>query len=279
MTVFRCCKLNFLQWRLHPKYPMTVIFLILMMWNLTNGFSTYAARLGAKIHPWLFSLLPGSGLNFLIIILPYILLICDAPFRNGQQQYVIQRVGKISWICGQFLFLLLTAILYATFLWVLSWFFLLPNLEWNPEWGAVLRTAAKLKDYGAYSDLQIDYEIIKTFSADFSSAWVYLMLICVLFLMGECMAFCNLFLSRGIGVALSIAMLLFNLMICFQPYDRRPLVWVSPISWLNLSMMGRTNQGLPSFSFSMVSILGLCFIVGCATVGMIHKCNLVIETE
>ena len=280
MTIFRCCKLNFYQWRLHPKYPLIAGFMILMMWNLTNGFSAYAAHLGAKIHPWLFPFLPCHGLNFMIIILPYILLICDAPFRNGQQQYVIQRTGKIPWLCGQLLFLFLTAILYATFLWVLSWIFLLPNIEWNPEWGGVLRTAAKLQDYGEYKvDMNFDYEIMKTYSAVFSNTWVYLMLICVLFLMGECMVFCNLFLYRGVGVALTIGMLLFNLMICFETYGRRFLLWISPISWLNLSMIGRTSQGLPSLLFSAVSILGLCLLVGGMTVGMIHKCNLIIETE
>lgn len=59
------------------------------------------------------------------------LLVSDAPFRNRQQQFVLLRVGKGAWIGGQLMYILFTSVVFTAALWLLSWIFLLPNLEWG----------------------------------------------------------------------------------------------------------------------------------------------------
>ena len=130
MKLLRCCKLNVLQWRIQPKYFLCVVFLTLHMWNLLHGLNDYATALGYRIHPWIFPFLPDTNWNFTVMLLLFVLMICDAPFRNGQQQFVLLRVGKQRWIAAQLLYLLFLSVLFTVFLWVLSWVFLWPNLEW-----------------------------------------------------------------------------------------------------------------------------------------------------
>ena len=93
MKLLRCCKLNVLQWRIQPKYFLCVVFLALHMWNLLHGLNDYATALGYRIHPWIFPFLPDTNWNFTVMLLLFVLMICDAPFRNGQQQFVLLRVG------------------------------------------------------------------------------------------------------------------------------------------------------------------------------------------
>lgn len=277
MTVLRCCRLNYLQWKLQPKYLVSIVFLVMSMWNLTGGFAEYARLLGRNITPWVFPLLPGSWLDFLTLLLPYVLLVSDAPFRSGQQQFVIQRVGKVKWILGQFLFIALLSAAYALFLWVLSWIFLLPELEWSLGWGAVLRTGAKLQNYGAYSGLRLEYAIMKNLSPLAAAAWVFGMMVGVLTLMGGITVFCNLFVHQGVGTAVNMLMLLLYLVIQFQTYGKRFLLWVSPVSWMNLALVGHRNQNLPSYAFAAAATVGLCLLLESITVLQIHKSNLVVE--
>ncbi len=36
---------------------------------------------------------------------------------------------------GQLLYILFTSVAFTAVLWLLSWVFLLPNLEWGADWG------------------------------------------------------------------------------------------------------------------------------------------------
>lgn len=51
------------------------------------------------------------------------------------------------------------------------------------------------------------------------------------------------------------------------------------MSWLNLSLMGQPNQGLPSYGFAVGVTVGLSVLLGILIVGTIHRCNLETEKE
>ena len=279
MKTLKCCKLNFMQWRLHPKYLLCLLFLVLNLWKMTHGFGAYSEALGYPIRPWLFALLPGSKMDFLLLMMPFILIICDAPFRSRQQQFVLQRVGKAAWIRGQLLFLFLACLIYALTIWVLSWLFLLPHLEWGKDWGAVIQTAAQLHEYSQYSNTNLTYEIIKGATPMEATLWVFFSMVGVCFLLSEIMVLCNLYLQKGIGVAVTSGFLLLAFMIRFNSLARRLLIWISPVSWMDRSLMGHVNQKLPSYEYAALMILGLCLLLGAVILLTIHKCNLETEKE
>lgn len=271
MKALKCCKVNFMQWRQHPKYLLCVLFLALNLWNISSGLLDYAQDLGRPIRPWLLAMLPGTGINFLILMLPFILLISDAPFRSRQQQFVLQRVGKLSWITGQMLFLFATCVIYALLVWVMSWLFLLPKLEWGKDWGAVFQTASQMQNF---SKMTLTYEIIKGSTPMEATAWVLFMMIGVCFLLGEIMILCNLYLHQGIGVAITSGLLLLAFMIRFNSLARRLLIWISPVSWMDRSLMGHVNQKLPSYGYAAGMIIGLDLALCALILLTIHRCNL-----
>ena len=275
MKILKCCKLNFQQWRIQPKYAICAVFLIVEMWNMLLGFGDYARAIGYPIHPWLFALLPGDMLHFSTLLLPFVLIISDAPFRNRQQQFVLQRTGKLTWLSGQLLFLFATSVIYTLFIWLLSLVFVLPSTQWGSDWGIALNTAAQTGVHGQYVQMQLSYDIMKGTTPLAATAWTAFAMIFSLFLMGEIMIVCNLWMKKGIGVGVVSAFLLLDFFLGYLVGAiPRELVWISPFNWMDRSMLVHPNQNLPTFGYAAGALLGGSVLLGAVALMTIHKCNL-----
>ena len=276
MKLLRCCKLNVLQWRIQPKYFLCVVFLALHMWNLLHGLNDYATALGYRIHPWIFPFLPDTNWNFTVMLLLFVLMICDAPFRNGQQQFVLLRVGKQRWIAAQLLYLLFLSVLFTVFLWVLSWVFLWPNLEWAGDWGKVLQTAARTGAHGDYANVILSPQMIKGTTPAVVTVWTGCMMIGVCFLLGEVVLLCNLWCQKGLGTAIAVGLVIVHSVIRMFSYFRYYHVWtwLSPVSWMDYSLMGHTNQNMPSYAYGIGMVLGLSILLGTLSIATVHQCKI-----
>ena len=115
-----------------------------------------------------------------------------------------------------------------------------------------------------------------------ATAWVFCMMVGVSFLLGEIMVACNLWLKKGVG---SVVVTGFALMpyiirrLSDTPYAGRLLLWISPLSWLDRSLMGHVNQGLPSYGSAAGITGGLILLLGIVLIGTIHRRNLETEKE
>lgn len=276
MKVFKCFKLNFLQWRLHPKYALCGIYVVLRMWSIFMGMGEYVKAIGFPLHPWLFAFLPADTMHFATLILPFVLIISDAPFRNRQQQFVLQRTGKVTWVSGQLLFLFMTSVLYTFIIWVLSWLVVLPYTEWGMDWGIALNTAAQTKEHAQYANVMLEYYAIKGATPLEATAWVAFSMIFVFFVMGEIMVLCNLWTKKGIGPAIVSAFVTLSMVLGYlkKTLFPREVVWISPVSWMDRSLMGQTGQNLPSYGYAAGMLIGLSILLGAVILLTIHKCNL-----
>ena len=283
MKLLRLCKINFIQWRINPKYLTIFLYIGLYMWNATRGYVEYCRDVGYPIRPWLFPLLPGSRRFFLYIYMAFVLLLSDAPFRNRQQQFVLQRVGKRSWIAGQLAYLFLTCLIFTAVVWLFSWLFQLPVLEWGMDWGPVITTVANAPPpYQEYGISGLRYGCMQGATPLEAMAWVFPMMVGVSFLLGEIMILCNLWLKKGVGnvVVTGFALLPYLLSsLVDTPYAGRMLLWISPLSWLDRSLMGSANQGLPSYGYAAGMTVGLCILLGLVIICTIHRCNLETDKE
>ena len=283
MKLLRCCKLNILQWRINPKYAFVALYMVLYMWYETQGFVAYGRALGYPVRPWLFPLLPCDPDNFIPIFLAFVLLISDAPFRNRQQQFILLRVGKRDWMGGQLLYILFTSVAFTAVLWLLSWVFLLPNLEWGADWGPVLTTAAVAGLQFEYNvPLALSYGCMVSATPLEATLWVAGTMIVVCFLLGEMMVACNLWARKGIGAVVVAGFSILPLVIsvlAYAPRFTKQLLWISPVSWLDRSLMGNSHQNLPSYSYAALMPIGLSIVLGLVILGTIHRCNLDTEGE
>ena len=57
------------------------------------------------------------------------------------------------------------------------------------------------------------------------------------------------------------------------------MLWISPLSWLNRSLMGHTNRNLPSYSYAVGVTVGLSALLGVVLIATIHRLNLETDKE
>lgn len=283
MKALRIAKLNFLHWRNNPKYITALLYLLLYSYDRIHGLVNYATALGSQVSPWTFPFMPCMGASFLPIMLGYVLLISDAPFCTMQQRFIMQRTGKRIWMTGQLLYILAMSIGFTILLWLLSWIWLLPKLEWSKDWGNVLRTAAINgipSTFGVYMD--ISYSIIKNTDPRALTLWCASSMIAVCFLVGVIMTALNLWFRKGWGAVFIAAVTAISLIPDYSsqnPGPIRMILWISPLNWMDYSLMGHSEQYLPSHAFAILcpALLGLGLsMLLLLTIG---KCNVEIDKE
>ncbi len=281
MKIPRITILNYFHWRSDPKYPVAIIYLMLYTFDRLRGLTDYARELGKPISMWVFPFIPCLSAGFLPIMLAFVLLISDAPFRTRQQGLIMQRTGKRAWLAGQLLYILSVSVGFTFLLIAFSWLWLLPGLEWTKNWGAVLRTAAINGVPGKYQVfLEFPYTVVKNTNPITVTLWCASAMTAVCFLLGLIMTFCNLWLRKGWGASITAIVTAISLITDYSatnPGPIRMLLWISPLNWMDYSIMGHTEQYLPSRAYAIYCPALLSAAISALLLLTIGKCN--VETD
>ncbi len=275
--------INFLNWQQDPKYITAFLYLIFYTYARIHGLVDYSRSLGYPITPWVFPFLPGSGACFLPLMLSFVLLISDAPFRTKQQIFIIMRIGKRTWLIGQLIYLLLVSICFTITLWLLSWLWLLPEINWVNDWGKVLSTAAVVGGHGKYGvSFSIQYAVMKNTDPFTVTCWCAAVMVCVCYMLGVIMAASNLWLRKGCGAAIISALIAVSVipnMFAIDPGAIKMFIWLSPLTWMDRSLMGNVGQYLPSYSYGIFAPLVIGLIISAILIHTIGKCNIESDKE
>ncbi len=281
MKAAKIAKLNFYYWRGNPKYVAVIIYIMLYCYERITGLVDYAQSLDAQISPWLFPFLPCMGASFLPLFLGFVLMVSDAPFRTRQQGLIMQRTGKRAWLIGQMLYILGVSIGFTLLLFVLSWLYVLPVLEWDDGWGAVLFTASINgipNSFNVY--MRFPYAVLNGTNPIAVTLWCATSMIFICYLLGTIMAACNLWLRKGWGAFLISVLTGISLIPDFRAVNPGPIryiLWVSPLNWMNYSLMGHPEQYLPTHAFGIWGPAVLALSLSLLLVLTIGKCN--VETD
>lgn len=278
MKIWKCCKLNMMQWRIQPKFLLVLLYIVLCTWKPLAAYKDFAVAAGFKLAPWILVGLTSAGRWFMFHMLSYILLISDAPFLNRQQQFVLQRTGKVTWLAGQFLYLVVLSALITILTWVLSVLALMPEIDWTTEWGVGLQSAARHSGvFPVYPPFTINLYVLKNMTGMGATLWVLLMQFLIGLFLGELVLVCNLWTKRGVGISISAALVCLSTLVSFYAGTAgniKKLVFVSPLSWMDLALTGDTAIGQPSLWYCLIVLLTL--IIGMTVFALcnIHKHSL-----
>lgn len=284
MRELRIARLNFFHWLSNPKYPVVLLYLFLYSYERIHDLGLLARDYATSINPWVFPFLPGLGAGFLPLMLGFVLLVSDAPFRTRQQRLVMQRTGKRTWLAGQLLYLLIVSTGFTVLMWVLSWIWLLPNLTWHADWGALLTTLAingsVPSDYAVW--LQFPYDVVKNTNPVTVTLWCGASMTTVCFFLGSIMTACNLWLKKGWGAAIIAVLTAISLIpdtSSFNPGPIKFILWLSPLNWMDYSLMGHQEQYLPSHAFAIWGPAALGLGLSIVLLLTIGKCNVEADKE
>lgn len=230
------------------------------------------------VTPWLMPFFLCTAHRFLPVMILFLLLISDAPFRTRQQSFVILRTGKRVWLKGQLLYLLLVSIGYTALIWLFSWVWYLPELTWEPNWGNALRTASQGIDpavFGVY--LNFPYRIIKNSNPIKVSLWCCAVMILVCYMLGVIMTACNLWLKKGAGAVIDSALVGISLIpeyFMIDPGVIKMTIWFSPVSWMDRALMGNSSENLPSYAYGIWAPALIAILLTISLILTIGNCNI-----
>jgi hypothetical protein len=139
-----------LDWR---TYILIISTLCFAMWNL-SGLKDLARDYDLNVSAWVFPHYLANPTMTLVYCCFVILLYCDAPFMDSHMSQIVLHIGRVDWLIGQFLFIVISSLVYALWLALSVIIVLIPHVSFANEWGNVLYGIAQ------QTSLIIDYNIV-----------------------------------------------------------------------------------------------------------------------
>lgn len=140
--VMTCLKYDLKRLMCSLRFYLAIALVLFVMWDYLMPVKRWAASVAHGVAPWLFPYLTNGLFTQMIIMCGLVFILCDAPFLDDAQPFIIIRSGREAWCVGQLLYILVTSLLYTCAIAIGSTLLLIPNLELNLSWGKVINTLA-----------------------------------------------------------------------------------------------------------------------------------------
>lgn len=254
-SVFSICASNFKKWPSNPRIYVLVLSLFAFVHIYSSPIRDFSKEVGVPVTPWLYPYLTCNRVFLLLLMLGIVLLFCDAPFLDNLQPYIISRCGRLCWICGQILYIILASAIYFAAAMLFSVLSVSSNLQLSPEWGKVLGTLAQtdadISIYIPYK-IQVVYTPVQAMLTSFFLSWfVGIFLGLVIFAL-------NVHFKRAVGGIAASVLVIMDSFALNSPFI---VTYFSPISWASLAIVDSTNTTrYPSMLYA-VSVLAVFFVL------------------
>lgn len=236
-----------------------ILFIVFASLNFASSIRMFCQQYDVDCTIWLMPLLLTKLNHRLWVMLLPVLLFCDAPFLDEQQQFIIVRTGKKRWAIGQILYIFAASAVFYLLCTVLCALLLFPHIEFSLEWGRVLRTLTQSHASTLVSMDVLPELVLQTYSPLEATLLCGGITWLVTSFLGLLIFFCNLWMRREAGIILAGVIVglghFVEQMGMGIMYWRR-LRYVSPVSWVNLQVIGKNTAESPSWAYVFaVSVL------------------------
>ena len=233
-------------------------YVIYFSYYITQNIGTACNTTGMKISPWIFPMMLSSNINILYLVLPIIILFCDAPFLDNTQPYIIVRSKRTVWALGQMIYIAVSSFIYSLFLMIMSVIVNLGHMEFTSQWGSFIRDPFVnnyLNENPRGYFFVVDH-IVKYFTPLQAMWFTFLFLWLVGILLGLLM-FClnSVSGSRILGAFCATFLLVW---IQGVGWLSEWFVRLSPVSWVDLTNISISGEppALPSYTYVMTFYIG-----------------------
>lgn len=207
---------------------------------------------GTEMPIWIFPFMYSQFHTKLIFTLPVVLLFCSAPFIDRNQTFVFIRTGRVKWLFGQVLYIVIASAVYYLFILVVSILLTVFSGGFSLDWGKTLPMLATSQNLGWGGALTVDasYMVIAFFTP-LQAVWFTFLLSWLGAVFIGLMIFALNLISgtRYIGVLVSSFFVVLSSMVAKESgWDG--LLRFSPMSWITLDKIdvgGLTKN--PSFTY------------------------------
>ncbi|MBQ1994326.1 MAG: hypothetical protein II374_03085 [Lachnospiraceae bacterium] len=194
----------------------------------------------------------ATGFPRIMTLFGSVLLFCDAPFMDENQQFVYLRLGRKKWVTGTLIYVFVTSFIYTLYLILALALGVLPNMGISAEWGELFEVTSinsGVTKAGITQKVLMDYSVLTGFLYMFAAVFLscvvigLVMYIVALFAKkGECILVgCGIIIIEGVGLYFTenISNILFH---------------ISPLSLMQIWCLddGSGNSYYPDMNFGIV---------------------------
>lgn len=271
--VFSICAQDFRKWRTDYRVWCVGILLFVMTAIVADDIRKLAEYIGTEMPIWIYPFMYTQFHTKLIFTLPVVLLFCNAPFTDRNQTFVFMRSGRVKWLSGQVLYIVIASAAYYLYLFVVSLLLTVFSGQLGLEWGQTLTTLSVSDSLGFEAGkvfVDIPYTVV-TFFKPLQAVWFTFLMswLGAIFIGLTIFSFNLISETRYLGVVVSSFFVLLSSAVA-NDFGWEGLLRFSPISWITLDKIdvgGLTK--CPSFTYCIsafaiiiVSLIAAIFIFG-----------------
>ena len=258
MKSIRICVQNLRKWLGNSRIYIAFVIVFLFTLIYTKGLWLVADNVGEKLSIYIFPFLTTYRYMKIIYLFPLLLLFCDAPFVDANQQFVMIRSSRLSWGIGQMLYIICGSFFYALFMLLSSIVVNIGHIQMEASWGKSLILAGTTNICSVlglqYDTVQISSIIVKYYTPAQAMLWSFLFLWMICIILGLIIYDFNiLFQSNIVGLFVAGFLILFTAVVD----GIQQWIWYSPVSWSSLNNIDvAKTTSLPGIYFVLFVYIG-----------------------
>lgn len=258
MKSIRICVQNLRKWLGNSRIYIAFVIVFLFTLIYTKGLWLVADNFGEKLSIYIFPFLTTYRYMKIIYLFPLLLLFCDAPFVDANQQFVMIRSSRLSWGIGQMLYIICGSFFYALFMLLSSIIVNIGHIQMGASWGKSLILAGTTNICSVlgiqYDTVQISSIIVKYYTPAQAMLWSFLFLWMICIILGLIIYDFNiLFQSNIVGLFAAGFLILFTAVVD----GIQQWIWYSPVSWSSLNNIDvAKTTSLPGIYFVLFVYIG-----------------------
>lgn len=260
-VIWYTCVQQFQKWLKNPRIITVFILFFALVFDVVFRFNQIGLEWGVKNTPWFLPFFLVNSYFGLYTLLGFVLLFCDAPFIDRHQPYVIIRIGKLKWVAGQILYIVLASFVFLAAIQIFMIVVLFPTLTFSKEWGSILYTFS-ITNMGVTQFLDISRGIIMEYSPleatilSFGLAWLEGIAIgCLMFLV-------NFRFKHSLGTILGCLYAGMFFFIKQLPVNAPVLWYIIPSIWMEISSLATGKvQTHPGVGYAVCGLVGIILLL------------------
>ena len=258
------CVINIKKWFTNPRIYILGLIMGLVLICYSYDYYKVSSEIGYGVNILgLFVSVYGGAPGFTRIMTLFgsVLLFCDAPFMDENQQFVYLRLGRKRWVAGTIIYVFVASFIYTLYLILALALGVLPNIGISAEWGELFEVTSinsGIIKAGITQKVLMDYSVLTSFLYMFDAVFLscviigLVMYIVALFAKkGECILVgCGIIIIEGVGLYFTenISNILFH---------------VSPLSLMQIWCLddGSGNSYYPDMNFGIIFYVALTIVL------------------
>lgn len=247
---------NFRKWGSTWRNYVVVVSVLVFTYIRTDPIRTCAKSLHLSVTPYFFAFQMYDGITRMLFYFGLILLLCNAPFVDNQQMFVLQRTGRKKWFLGQILYIAMAVAVYFLIVATAGILLFIPQVSFSSGWGTVFTLCA---DHSMVSGTVVSKEMIESCTPVQACLIVFVLNWGIGMLLGLVVFYGNLFKNRVFGPAFAMGLVVFSSLISFIGWNQAR--YVSPVTWAGADVFFRTKDPVSPVYAAVFLITG-CLLLG-----------------